>query len=68
MEKKLSFLIFKDDYAEPHNRFVLCVKLDCKTVLAPRYASLAEALCAINELIKEYAPKQERVEIVITTD
>ena len=51
---KISFIIKKDEYADIHRKYILCVKRGSVTLEAPRFGSLTDALCEIEGYVGEF--------------
>lgn len=66
MANKLSFKVMHHKDVAPLRSYVLCVVLGNTTAIAPRYASLTEALADVETYKAEYIPKgQKKVTITI---
>lgn len=65
MANKLSFIIKKDENAEPRNRYILSVKVFGKCVIAPRYEELNSALFEIPVWANEYSKDSVEYDIKV---
>ena len=61
--EKLSFIIKRDNNAEPHRRFILSVRDGGVCVEAPRFQFLDEALKEIPEYMEEFCVDETIIEV-----